>query len=175
MIHYQLDGLLDNQAADGTITAADAAATKIGVARVITEFRAGLPVDTSGMLPDFAALFTTAIFSPVNSRFVRSDDAIYPPDVARDVRPGTRVLLTCGTADTQVPCWTTRAEVAVLATRRITGPGLSVLPDVDHFLHPAGTPTNDQILAPVMQRALLAFARPFVDPEMGTRPARLSA
>ena len=59
--------------------------------------------------------------------------------------------------------------MAALATRQITGPGLHVLPEVDHFLHPAGTPTNDQILAPVVQQTLRAFARPFVDTGTGTR------
>jgi hypothetical protein len=52
-------------------------------------------------------------------------------------------------------------EVAALARRHITGPGLRVLPDVTHFLHPAGTSDSDQILAPVVQRALLDFVRPF--------------
>jgi pimeloyl-ACP methyl ester carboxylesterase len=161
IIAFQVDDQLDTLASAGTISAADAAATKAGVARVIAEFRASKPLDTSGMLPAVATFFATGIFGPDDRRFVRSDDAIYPPDIAQDVRPGTRVLFTCGTADVQVPCWTAGPELAVLARRHVTGPGLRVLPGLDHFLHPAGTPINDQILDPVAQRALLDFVRPF--------------
>ncbi|MFN1190052.1 hypothetical protein ACK03K_17350 [[Kitasatospora] papulosa] len=38
-----------------------------------------------------------------------SDDAVHPPDTAAALAPGTKVLLTCGTNDTQVPCFTTNA------------------------------------------------------------------
>jgi pimeloyl-ACP methyl ester carboxylesterase len=161
IINFQLDEQVDTLTSAGTITAADAAATKAGMSRMIAEFRADQPLDTSGILPVFATFLTTAVFNSTNSRFVRTDDAIYPPDVARDVRPGSRVMVTCGTADTQVPCWMTGPELTVLARRNITGPGLRVLPNVDHFLHPAGTPINDQILAPATQQALLDFVHPF--------------
>ncbi|MDQ0813221.1 hypothetical protein QFZ63_004935 [Streptomyces sp. B3I7] len=42
-----------------------------------------------------------------------SDDAVHPPDAAA-LRPGTKVLLTCGTNDVQVPCATTHALTAAL-------------------------------------------------------------
>jgi hypothetical protein len=44
------------------------------------------------------------------------------------------------------------------------GPGLVVLPGLDHTLHPAGDSINDQILAPAAINALIAFARPFARP-----------
>src|SRR5690348_8789276 len=43
----------------------------------------------------------------VLARCVETDDAIDPARLGRQVRPGTGVLLTCGTADLQVPCATT--------------------------------------------------------------------
>lgn len=122
---------------------------------------AGQPVSTAGLLPSIAALFTESIFSPDNARYVRSDDDIYPPAVAARLPRGTRVLVTCGTADTNVPCWTTAPELAALARSGTTGPGLQVLPGIDHLLHPAGTPTNDQILAPAAVVALQDFDRPY--------------
>lgn len=160
IIAFQVADQIDAGVSTGAISASDGAATKAGITRVIAEFRAGQPLDTTGMLPNVAAFFV-GVLGPLNARFIRSDDAIYPPDVVRDLRPGTRVLLTCGTADVQVPCATVGPEVAALARRHITGPGLRVLPDVTHFLHSAGTPDSDQTLGPVVQHTLLDFARPF--------------
>lgn len=128
---------------------------------MISEFRAGQPVDTSGLLAPVAALFTTALFSSVNARYTRSDDDIYPPAVAARLPRGTRVLVTCGTADTNVPCSTTPPLTAALARAGTTGPGLRVLTGVDHLLHPAGTQDNDAVLAPAAVAALQAFARPW--------------
>jgi hypothetical protein len=163
LLNIQLDEQLDAAVAAGQLTGAVAEANKAGVNRVIAEFRAGQPVDYSGLLPSLVALFRDAIFSPYNARFVRSDDAIYPPDVAAGLAEGTRVMVTCGTADTNVPCWTTPALLAALRSAHSTGPGLVVLPGLDHELHPAGDSVNDQILAPSAIDALLSFARPFAD------------
>jgi hypothetical protein len=162
LVNLQLDEQLDQLTAAGTITAAQDATNKTALVRAIAQFRAGQQVDTTGMLPSLVAV-TNVLFSPTSARFVRSDDAIYPPDVARGLRPGTGMLLTCGTADTEVPCPTTTPLLSALARQHITQPGLRVLPGIDHFLHPAGTPINDQIIAPSAQQALRAFIRPFTD------------
>ncbi|QRP44362.1 S9 family peptidase [Amycolatopsis sp. FDAARGOS 1241] len=128
---------------DAQITPADQTA----LARVITDFRACRPLDYTGMSPQLATFLQQAIFSPVNLKFVRSDDAVYPPSAAR---PGTRVLLTCGTADTQVPCRTTPPLAATLRTSPKPLP-------VDHFQHAPGTPVNDQVLDPSVGTALQQF------------------
>ncbi|WIX78810.1 alpha/beta fold hydrolase [Amycolatopsis carbonis] len=128
---------------DAQVTAPDQAA----LARVITDFRAGRPLDYTGMSTQLTTFLQQAIFSPGNVKFVRSDDAVYPPSVAR---PGTRVLLTCGTSDTQVPCRTT--PPLAVALRTLPRP----LP-VDHFQHAPGTPVNDQVLAPSVVTALRTF------------------
>jgi hypothetical protein len=156
LLKIQLREQLDAAVAAGQLTAAAAARNEAGIGQVIGEFRAGKPVDTSGLLPPVTALFTS-LFSPANARYVRSDDAINPPTVAARLPGGTRVLVTCGTADTNVPCSTTSALVAALARARTAGPGLRVLQGLDHFLHPAGAPVNDAVIAPAAEAAIQQF------------------
>ena len=81
-------------------------------------------------------------FRGPGSRFVHSDDAVYPPDTAAALRRGTRVLLTCGTNDAQVPCATTDALTAALRRAHAGGPGRLPLLGVDHLLHDADHPTT---------------------------------
>ncbi|MFJ9850424.1 alpha/beta hydrolase [Streptomyces sp. NPDC101150] len=156
----QLAGDLDRQVRAGELWPEQAELNKEGLAQAIADFRAGRPVETSRLLP-FIASFLTAALGPHNAAFVRSDDVLYPPDIARGVVPGTRVLVTCGTADTNVPCRTLTPLLAALAAAHTTGPGLRILPGLDHFLHPAGTPVNYQVIAPAAQRALSDFVRPW--------------
>ncbi|HEY4453791.1 MAG TPA: alpha/beta hydrolase, partial [Pseudonocardiaceae bacterium] len=63
--------------------------------------------------------------------------------------------------DTNVPCATTSALRSALRAAHTSGPGLVMLPGLDHELHPAGDSVNDQILAPAAINALTAFAEPF--------------
>ncbi|MFF2811463.1 serine aminopeptidase domain-containing protein [Streptomyces sp. NPDC058000] len=160
MVDFQLAAGLDRAVAAGQLDVAQAELNKHGVTRAIADFRAGRPVDTSRLLPSLAAVLN-GMFGPVNADFVRSDDAVYPPSAARSVAPGTRTLVTCGTADAKVPCRTVPALLSALAGARTTGPGLRVLPGLDHLLHPAGTPVNDPVIAPAVRRALHAFVRPW--------------
>ena len=100
-----------------------------------------------------AQLFTA--FQGPSGRFVDSDDAVYPPDTAAALRPGTRVLLTCGTNDAQVPCATTDALTTALRRAHAGGPGRVPLPGVDHLLHDAGHPDT---IGPAVLDALHRFA-----------------
>jgi alpha-beta hydrolase superfamily lysophospholipase len=159
MVRYQLDAMIDKAVAGGNYDAAQGRTNKAVLDRLIADFRAARPLDYSGMTPALASSLRTTIFVPQQEKFVRTDDAIYPPDVARNVARGTHVLLTCGTADSQVPCWTTAPLLASLARAGTAGPGPRVLPRVDHFLHPAGTDPRARILAPAVLRALHDFAR----------------
>ncbi|MEU1623969.1 alpha/beta fold hydrolase [Streptomyces sp. NPDC020096] len=159
-IDYQLAGTLDQAVAASQLSAQQARSNKAGVSRAIADFRAHRQADTSGLLPSLAS-FLNALLGPHNAAFVRSDDALYPPDIARGVAHGTRTLVTCGTADTNVPCWTTPPLLGALASARTTGPGLRTLPGLDHLLHTAGTPANDQLLARTAQNALRGFVRPW--------------
>ncbi|MDH6143756.1 pimeloyl-ACP methyl ester carboxylesterase [Kitasatospora sp. GP30] len=160
LLAAQLDGQLDEAVTAGQLTEPVAQANRAGIATAIADFRAGRPTDTSALLPPLASLLN-ALFGPNNARFVRSDDAVSPPDAARAIRPGTRVTVTCGTADANVPCATTAPLLTALARAHATGPGLRTLDGLDHFLHPAGTPVNDRMLAPAAVAALHEFARPW--------------
>ncbi|WP_103349470.1 serine aminopeptidase domain-containing protein [Amycolatopsis sp. CA-128772] len=157
LIAPQDDRILDMIAAqvgaqlDAALPPEQARAQKDLITAWIAAFRAGGPAGTDGMLPSIAELFRTL---DAQSAFLRSDDAIYPPDVARRVRPGTRVLVTCGTADPNVPCGTLPPLLKALH-----GPRLATLPGIDHLLHPAGSPTDGQPLAPPFLAALHQWAK----------------
>ncbi|MEU4670615.1 hypothetical protein AB0F91_22165 [Amycolatopsis sp. NPDC023774] len=128
---------------DAQLTAPD----QVALTTVITDFRAGRPLDYTGMSAQLATFPQQAVFNPVSAHFVRSDDAVYPPSIAR---PGTRVLLTCGTRDSQVPCRTTPPLAAALHT-------LPQLLPVDHFQHATGTPVDDQVLDASVVTVLRTF------------------
>jgi alpha-beta hydrolase superfamily lysophospholipase len=160
LIRLQLAGELNRAVAAGQLTAQQAWLNNRGVARAIADFRAQRPVDTSGLLPSLSSLLK-GMFGPVNADFVRSDDALYPPSVARGIAHSTRTLVTCGTEDTNVPCRTMPSLLSALAAARATGPGLRVLPGLDHLLHPAGTPVSNPVIAPAAQQTLHDFVRPW--------------
>jgi pimeloyl-ACP methyl ester carboxylesterase len=150
----QLDAQFDTAVQAGRLTPEQAATQKGLLADAIAEFRAQAPVDTNGMLPQVKAL-VDAVFGPLNAKFTRSDDAIYPPVPAAALPMSTKVLLTCGTSDVNVPCATIGPLVA--ATRHAEGPGLLVLA-VDHELHAPGTDPNAQVLAPAVIHTVDHFA-----------------
>ena len=161
LIQLQADEQLDAAVAQSSITAGTARQNAQAVRRAIAAFRAGQPVDTSGMLSTVISLISPILLSPVNAGYVRSDDAVYPPAVAAGLPRGTRVLVTEGTADQNVPPSTITPLVQALAAAGTTGPGLRMLTGVNHLLHPAGTPDDTQVLAPSAVAALQAFARPY--------------
>ncbi|MER7756492.1 alpha/beta hydrolase [Kitasatospora sp. NPDC097643] len=159
-LERQLDDSLDQAVAAGAVTPADAVRYRQRIAQVVTDFRAGRPVDTSG-LPDKLPEFLDGVLNPQNARFVRTDDAVDPTAAARRIAPGTRVTVTCGTADANIPCPTVPPLLAALTDAGTTGPGLRVLPGVDHFLHPAGAPADGGPLALPATAALHEFSRPW--------------
>ena len=70
---------------------------------------------TTGLAPGVVQLITPELVSPANARYVRSDDAVDPPSVATRLARGTRVLVTEGTADTNVPVATIKPLASALA------------------------------------------------------------
>jgi hypothetical protein len=113
------------------------------------------------MLPAVVNLLTPILLSAANAVYVRSDDAIYPPGVAARLPHGTRVLVTEGTDDLNVPPSTITPLVRALAAAGTTGPGLRLLSGVNHLLHPPGAPDTDQVLAPAAVAALQAWGEPY--------------
>ena len=164
LIQLQADEWIEATVGQGMLTAASGTQNAAGVRRAISEFRAGRPVDASGLAPGVVQLITPELLSPVNARYVRSDDAVYPPSVAARLARGTRVLVTDGTADTNVPVSTIKPLVSALTAAGATGPGLRVLDGVNHFLHLPGVSDNAQVLAPAAVAALQEWARPYAQP-----------
>jgi alpha-beta hydrolase superfamily lysophospholipase len=153
LVALQLHAQIAEAARRGQLTPEQQRAIDAAADAAVTALREHRPVDTSDLPPAVAQLFRA--FQGQSSRFVDSDDAIYPPDAAAALRPGTRVLLTCGTNDAQVPCATTDALTAALRRAHVSGPGRVPLPGVDHLLHDAdhlNTP------APAVLDALHRFA-----------------
>ncbi|MEU0132752.1 alpha/beta hydrolase [Streptomyces sp. NPDC006296] len=155
LVALQLKAQLAEAVAQGQLTPEQQRTVGAAVDAAVTSLRARRPVDTTDLLPAIARLFEA--FQGPSARFVMSDDAVHPPDTAAALRPGTDVLLTCGTNDAQVPCGTTDALTAALRRAHAGGPGRVTLPGVDHLLHDAGHP--DTIAPPVLD-ALRRFARP---------------
>ncbi len=72
-----------------------------------------------------------------------------------------RVLITDGTADTNVPVSTIKPLASALTSAGATRLGLRVLDGVNHFLHLPGLSDNTQVLAPSVVAALQDWASPF--------------
>ncbi|MBB1158202.1 MULTISPECIES: alpha/beta hydrolase family protein [Amycolatopsis] len=153
LVALQLHAQIAEAARQGQLTPEQQRAIDTAIDAAVAALREHRPVDAAGLPPAVAHLF--AGFQGPNSRFVDSDDAVYPPDAAAALRPGTRVLLTCGTNDAQVPCATTDALTAALRRAQAGGPGRVRLPGVDHLLHDAGHPDTP---APAVLDALHRFA-----------------
>jgi uncharacterized protein len=161
LVAVQITELLDAQVSQGAITAATAQDNARAVQRAIGQFRVGHPVDTTGLLPSVLDVLRRLILNPGNARYVRADDAVDPPTVAAKLPTGTRVLVTDGTADFNVPPSTIRPLINALASAGTTGPGLKTLTGLDHDLHPKGTPPNGGALDPTFLTALQDWAQPY--------------
>jgi uncharacterized protein len=161
LIQLQTDEQINATVSQGLLTTAAGRQDAAGVQRAIAEFRAGQPVSTSGLAPAVVQLIAPELLTPANARYVRSDDAVYPPSLAAKLPPGTRVLVTDGTQDTNVPLATITPLVNALKSAGATGPGLRVLAGVDHLLHAPAVTENAQVLAPSAIAALQSWAQPF--------------
>jgi hypothetical protein len=160
-IELQATAQLSAAVAAGTLDPAVATTNASAVRHAIGEFRAGRPVDTSGLLPDVVRRLRPGLLVAENARYVRQGDGVHPVAAAAKVAPGTRVLVTAGTRDASIPVSAIKLLAVVLAGVGTTGPGLQVLEGVDHFLHQSGTPRNEPVLAPAVVAALTEWAGPY--------------
>jgi alpha-beta hydrolase superfamily lysophospholipase len=160
-IELQATAELSAAVAAGTLDPAVATTNVSAVRHAIGEFRAGRPVDTSALLPGIVRRLRPGLLVAQNARYVRQGDAVHPLAAAAKTKPGTRVLVTAGTRDSNIPVSAIKLLAVVLAGVGTTGPGLQVLPGIDHFLHEAGTPRNEPLLAPAAVAALTEWARPY--------------
>ncbi|MFJ2218036.1 alpha/beta hydrolase family protein [Streptomyces sp. NPDC101062] len=154
LLALQLKAQIAEATRQGQFTPEQQRAADAAIDAAVISLREHRPVETTDLPPAVARLFE-ALQGP-NARFVESDDAVHPPDTAAALRPGTKVLLTCGTNDAQIPCATTNALKTALRHAHAGGPGRVTLPGVDHLLHDADHPNT---LAPPVLDALRRFAR----------------
>ncbi|MFB9831427.1 alpha/beta hydrolase family protein [Actinoallomurus acaciae] len=154
LVALQLKAQIAEATRQGQFTPEQQRTVNAAIDAAVTSLRERRPVDTTDLPSPIAQLFEA--FQGPNARFVESDDAVYPPDTAAALRPGTKVLLTCGTNDVQVPCDTTNALKTALRHAHAGGPGRVVLPGVDHLMHDTDHPST--LALPVLD-ALHRFAR----------------
>ena len=161
LVALQLDEQLNAAVKQGQLSVSAAQQQARGISNAIAQFRAGQQVDTTGLLPQIVQQLTPELLTPANAKVSRTDDEVSPVDAAAKVPPGTRVLVTDGTADTNIPVSTISPLANALAGAETTGPGLKVLTGINHDLHTPGTPDNDAVLAPAVVAAIKAWARPY--------------
>lgn len=137
-LHDQIRQLVDA----GGLTEQEAEIIDRAIDVAVADLRGGRPVDTTTMPAPLAALFQS--LAGPNRRFVTTDDAVSPPDVARRLPP-MPVLLTCGELDPQVPCHMTDQLASVVGHR-------VVLPGAGHAMV-----TADGTFSPVLTRELSAL------------------
>ena len=161
LVALQLDEQLNAAVQQGQLSASAAQQQAEGISNAIAQFRAGQQVDTSGLLPQIVQQLTPELLTPGNAKVARTDDAVSPVDAAAKVAAGTRVLVTDGTADTNIPVSTISPLASALKGAGTTGPELKVLTGVNHLMHTPGTEDNDAVLAGSVVAALKAWAQPF--------------
>jgi hypothetical protein len=113
------------------------------------------------MLPSVVGALAPLLLTPANARNARTDDAVDVATYAAKLPPATRVLVTDGTADYNVPPITIQPLVSALTAAGTSGPGLQTLTGLDHDLNPAGTPPNGAPLDPAFLTALRGWAQPY--------------
>jgi len=161
LVALQLDEQLNAAVQQGQLSASAAQQQAEGISNAIAQFRAGQQVETDGLLPQIAQQLTPELLTPRNAKVARTTDAVSPVDAAAKVAAGTRVLVTDGTADTNIPVSTISPLASALKGAGTTGPELKVLTGVNHLLHTSGTGNNDAVLAGSVVAALEAWAQPF--------------
>ena len=161
LVVLQLDEQLNAAVQQGQLSASAAQQQAEGISNAIAQFRAGQQVETEGLLPQIVQQLTPELLTPGNAKVARTDDAVNPVDAAAKVAAGTRVLVTDGTTDTNIPVSTISPLASALKGAGTTGPELKVLTGVNHLLHEPGTADNDAVLAPSVVAALKAWAQPF--------------
>ena len=161
LVALQLDEQLNAAVQQGQLSASAAQQQAEGISNAIAQFRAGQQVETDGLLPQIVQQLTPELLTPGNAKVARTDDAVSPVDAAAKVAAGTRVLVTDGTADTNIPVSTISPLASALKGAGTTGPELKVLTGVNHLMHTPGTEDNDAVLAGSVVAALKAWAQPF--------------
>lgn len=161
LILIQDDEFIYRLVADKQLSVAQARGNAAAAARALSAFRAGRQVSTQGMAAPVAQLIQSQVVAPNIVGFQRSDDQVVPAKLAEHVRNGTRVLITEGTRDTNVPPNTIGPLVGALRAAGTTGPGLRLIQGTDHYMHLASQPDTQPVLAAPIVAAIRQWSLPF--------------
>jgi uncharacterized protein len=163
LIAIQWDEGLNSLVAQGALTAAQARANATLISQAITRFRAAETVSTAGMATQVVQLVAPLLLANNQPAYLRSWDLVSPVALAGKIKSGTRVLVTDGTRDDNVPPTTIHPLVRALTTAGVTGLGLRLVQGTDHDMHLADQPDNDPVLAPDIITAIQQWAAPYAD------------
>jgi hypothetical protein len=161
LVGIQFDEQIQAWFAQGRLTAEQARSSAAAIARDISSFRNNRPTSAAGMAPAVVQLVTPLLLAPSQPGYLRSWDAVVPVDLAARVPSGTRVLVTAGSRDANVPPSTIGPLAHALTVARTTGPGLLRIAGTDHEMHLASQPDTEAVLAPVVSTAIQQWAQPF--------------
>jgi uncharacterized protein len=161
LVELQAFEHIDAFVAAGQMTRSEAVTNARLVQTAIADFRAGRKVSTAGMAPSVIPMIGPEILSPDNLRYIRQDDAIVPADWAARLPSSTRVLMTDGTRDSNIPPTTIGPLVDALRRAGVAGPGFKLLQGTDHYMHLASQPDTQAVLAPAAVSAIRAWAQAF--------------
>lgn len=162
LIAIQMQEQAAVQVSQGQLSDTQAATSNQAVRRAIAAFRAGTPVDFSGMTSSTADFLKSQLEGP-EVAYTKSWDAADPVQLASQVPAGTRVMVTEGTRDTNVPAATIAPLVQTLRSAGATGLGLRTFQGTDHDMHLATQPQNDAVLAPQVVTAIQQWAQPYAE------------
>ncbi|HEU5333640.1 MAG TPA: alpha/beta hydrolase [Actinocrinis sp.] len=157
----QADEQLNALVAQGQISVATAQEQAQIAAQDVAGFRAGQSISTNGLIPQVLSFWQPLLFASANSGDVRSEDVVDPAELAARLPTGLRVLVTDGTADTNIPPSTMTPLITALQRAGIAGPGLVTLSGLDHDLHTSDMSVNDQQFAPSAVAAIQDWAQPY--------------
>jgi hypothetical protein len=161
LTHVQWAENLDALVAQGTLTAAQASDNDALITQAIGQFRAGQSVNTAGMATPVAQMISPFLVMNTQPAYLRTWDLIRPVALAAKINRGTRVLVTDGTRDINVPPTTIQPLVRALTSADVTGPGLRTVQGTDHDMHLASQPDNNAVLAPDITTAIQQWATPY--------------
>lgn len=161
IVNLQTDEAITKAVGQGQLSVAQARSNAGLVRQAISQFRARQPFSTKGMAPFVVQFLAVEGLNPSTARFEFTDDEIYPPTLAAKVKRGTRVLVTDGTRDTNIPPSTIGPLVRALKGAGTTGPGFKLLQGTDHEMHLPTQPDTSPLLAPAAITAIQEWAHPF--------------
>lgn len=161
LVLIQDDEIINSLVAQGQLSATQGRSNAAAVARALSAFRKRQLVSTQGMAARIAQVVESQVVAPTIVAFERSDDELVPAQLAEHVQRGTRVLVTEGTRDTNVPPSTVGPLVQALQAAGANGPGLELIQNTDHLMHLRSQPDTEAVLAASVVAALQQWAHPF--------------